>query len=71
MPHACTWAASGVIGNQLFIAGGDDATDGHRRCRFMTSPAGHGEWVHRSQTRARVRSMGYVVDGKLCVMNRA
>ena len=22
MPHTCTWAASGVIGNQLFIAGG-------------------------------------------------
>ena len=22
MPHACVWAASGVIGNELFIAGG-------------------------------------------------
>ena len=27
MPRACAWAASGVIGNQLFIAGGIDGAN--------------------------------------------
>ena len=31
MPHACTRAALGVIGNELFIAGGYDMQQGHLR----------------------------------------
>ena len=27
MPHACVWAASGVIGNELFIASGESGSE--------------------------------------------
>ena len=53
MPHACTLAASGVIGNQLFIAGGYTELNGRlrflRRCRYITPSPGRGGWLRRLQ----------------------
>ena len=70
MPHACTWAASGVIGNQLFIAGGDDATEQGSPTLQIYDIASRTWRMGASLPDSRASySMGYVVDGKLCVMN--
>ena len=68
MPHACTLAASGVIGNQLFIAGGYTAYNG---AAFSSTLQ-----IYNSVTRAwRLAApppdfgvaCGVVLDGKLFV----
>jgi hypothetical protein len=70
MPHACTWAASGVIGNQLFIAGGDDSTEQGSPTLQIYDIASRTWRMGASLPDSRGSySMGYVVDGKLCVMN--
>ena len=70
MPHACRMAASGVIGNELFIAGGDNVSSqlrvvqiydiATRTWRVGAPPQG---WSNPGSGARKTK--GVVVDGKL------
>ena len=65
MPQACAWAASGVIGNQLFIACGNVGET------LQIYDIASRTWrlgADLPDSRSRY-ARGYVVDGKLCVMS--
>ena len=70
MPQACTWAASGVIGNELLIVGGYHESDGYL-VTLQIYDIDRRTWrLGADLPDSRSRSArGYVVDGKLCVMN--
>jgi hypothetical protein len=70
MPQNSPWAASGIIGNQLFIAGGDDATDQGSPTLQIYDIATRTWRFGASLPDSRTRfARGFVVDGKLCVMS--
>ena len=71
MPHACVWAASGVIGNELFIASGESGSESNTlqiydiaaRTWRLGAPV---PVVHTPGSGACARKpKGVVVDGKL------
>ena len=69
MPQACTWAASGVIGNELLIVGGYHESDGYL-VTLQIYDIDRRTWRLGADLPTRAPSArGYVVDGKLCVMN--
>ena len=70
MPQATRWAASSIIGNQLFIAGGDNLTHNGLPTLQIYDIASRTWRMGASLPDSRSRyAMGYVVDGKLCLMN--
>ena len=70
MPQISAWAASGIIGNQLFIAGGDDATDQGSPTLQIYDIATRTWRFGASLPDSRTRfARGFVVDGKLFVMS--
>jgi hypothetical protein len=71
MPHACVWAASGVIGNELFIASGMSGSESNTLQIYDTAAR---TWrlgapipvVHTLGSGSGARKpKGVVVDGKL------
>ena len=69
MPHACTWAASGVIGNQLFIAGGYSESERSLRTLQIYDIATRTWRVGAPLPKSCLGSNCGVVDGKLLVAN--
>ena len=65
MPQACAWAASGIIGNQLFIACGN-VGETLQIYDIASRTWRLGADLPDSRSRS---ARGYVVDGKLCVMS--
>ena len=69
MPHGWCYAASAIIGNQMFIAGGDDSTDQGSPTLQIYDIASRTWRLGASLPDSRSRyASGFVVDGKLCVM---
>ena len=64
MPHACAWATSGVIGNELFVAGGRD--DGNNISTLQIYDITARTWrLGTPLPHALSGAYGVVVDGKL------
>ena len=73
MPHACVWAASGVIGNELFIAGGFNFSHGDLATLQIYDIAARTWRLEALPTHELTRSgtsqlHGVVLDGKLFVV---
>jgi len=71
MPHACCQAASGIIGNQLFIAGGQSnpTDEGSELLTLQIYDIATRTWrLGPPLPDKRAASHGLVVDGKLCLV---
>ncbi|CAH0368993.1 unnamed protein product [Pelagomonas calceolata] len=68
MPIKTLWAASGIIGNQLFIAGGRNGLKALQIYDIPSRTWRLGPWIPNSYSRS-AQYGGFVVDGKLCLMN--
>ena len=72
MPHACTRAALGVIGNELFIAGGfnkSQLSEGYLRTLQIYDIAARTWRVGAPLPEANTNVFGVVLDGKLFVVS--
>ena len=69
MPHACLQAASGVIGNQLFIAGGYSESERSLRTLQIYDIATRTWRVGAPLPKSCLGSSCGVVDGKLFITN--
>ena len=71
MPHACVWAASGVIGNELFIAGGTGISELNTLQIYDIAAR---TWRLGAPLPIQIpgskQPRGVVVDGKLFVFTR-
>ena len=72
MPHACVWAASGVIGNELFIAGGTGLSELNTLQIYDIAARTWrlGAPLPVVQITGSKKPRGVVVDGKLFLFTR-
>ena len=70
MPHACAWAASGVIGNELFIAGGRGVGNEDLSTLQIYDITARTWRLGAALPRTECGAWGIVGDGKLYLVSR-
>ena len=70
MPHACAWAASGVIGNELFIAGGRGVGTEDLSTLQIYDITARTYRLGAALPRTECGAWGIVGDGKLYLVSR-